>query len=56
MLSETYQPKREGYPKTISTSYNSCGPANSWISEQVKINIDTLGDTIHTRVLSTDCK
>lgn len=56
MLSESYNPKREGYPKTISTSYSSCGPNNDWISEQVKINIDTLGDTLYTRVLSTDCK
>jgi len=56
MLSETYKPKREGYPKTTSIVYNSCGPANYWIGEQVKIKIDTLGDTIHTRVLSTDCK
>lgn len=56
MLSEHYSPKREGYPKTTSLTYNSCGPANSWISEQVKVQIDTLGDTIHTRVLSTDCK
>lgn len=56
MLSEKYVPKREGYPKTISVTYNSCGPNNDWIGEQVKVNIDTLGDTIHTRVLSTDCK
>lgn len=56
MLSETYKPKREGYPKTKSVVYNSCGPANSWISEQVKVKIDTLGDTIYTKVLSTDCK
>ncbi len=56
MLSESYIPKREEYPKTISTSYSSCGPANDWIGEQVKLNIDTLGDTIYTRVLSTDCK
>ena len=56
MLSEKYVPTRKGYPRTASATYNSCGPANSWISEQVKIKIDTLGDTIHTRVLSTDCK
>lgn len=56
MLSENYSPTRKGYPRTTSLTYNSCGPANSWISEQVKVNIDTLGDTIHTRVLSTDCK
>ena len=56
MLSETYQPKREGYTKTISVTYNSCGPNNDWIGEQVKIKMDTLGDTIYTRVLSTDCK
>ncbi len=56
MLSEHYYPRRDGYPKTTSTTYNSCGPDNSWIGEQVKIYRDSVGDTIYTKVLSTDCK
>lgn len=56
MISEHYFPKRDGYPKTISTTYNSCGPDSSWIGDQVKIYRDSIGDTIYTKVLSTDCK
>ena len=56
MLSEHYYPRRDGYPKTTSTTYNSCGPDNSWIGEQVKIYRDSIGDTVYTKVLSTDCK
>jgi len=57
MISEHYYPRRSGYPKTASNSYNSCGPANSWIGEQVKIYRDSIGgDTVYTKVISTDCK
>ncbi len=54
MLSEHYYPRRDGYPKTTSTTYNSCDP--DWIGEQVKIYRDSIGDTVYTKVLSTDCK
>jgi len=56
ILSEHYSPRRDGYPKTISVTYNSCGPNNDWIGEQVKIQRDSVGDTIYTKILSTDCK
>jgi hypothetical protein len=56
ILAEHYFPNREGYPKTASAIYNSCGPNNDWIGEQVKIYRDSIGDTIYTKVLSTDCK
>jgi hypothetical protein len=42
MVSEKYEPTRDGYPKTTTLKYNSCGDANSWISEQ--FNIDTYKD------------
>jgi hypothetical protein len=56
ILSEHYSPNRDGYPKTTSTTYNSCGPNNDWIGEQVKIQRDSIADTVYTKVLSTDCK
>jgi len=56
MLSEHYFPNRNGYPKTTSYKYNSCGPANSWIGEQVTIDRETHHDTVYTKILSTDCE
>ncbi len=56
MVSEKYEPTRSGYPKTTSTKYNSCGPNNSWISEQVNIETYKLHDTTYTKVISTDCE
>jgi hypothetical protein len=56
MLSEHYSPNRSGYPKTSTSKYNSCGPANSWIGEQVIIDRETHQDTVYTKILSTDCK
>jgi len=56
MISEHYFPNRNGYPKTTSYKYNSCGPANSWIGEQVTIDRETHHDTVYTKILSTDCE
>lgn len=56
MVSEHYFPNRSGYPKTTSSKYNSCGPANSWIGEQVIIDRETHHDTVYTKILSTDCQ
>jgi len=56
MISEHYFPNRNGYPKTTSSKYNSCGPANSWIGEQVIIDRETHHDTVYTKILSTDCE
>ncbi len=56
MVSEHYFPNRDGYPKTTSSKYNSCGPANSWIGEQVIIDRETHHDTVYTKILSTDCQ
>ncbi len=56
MVSEHYFPNRSGYPKTTTSKYNSCGPANSWIGEQVIIDRETYQDTVYTKILSTDCK
>lgn len=56
MVSEHYFPNRDGYPKTTSSKYNSCGPANSWIGEQVVIDRETHHDTVYTKILSTDCQ
>ena len=56
MVSEQYVPNRDGYPKTTSSKYNSCGPNNSWISEQVNIETHKLHDTTYTKVISTDCE
>jgi hypothetical protein len=56
MVSEHYFPNRNGYPKTTLSKYNSCGPANSWIGEQVIIDRETHHDTVYTKILSTDCE
>ena len=56
MVSEKYEPTRSGYPRTSSSKYNSCGPANSWIGEQVVIDRETHHDTVYTKILSTDCQ
>jgi hypothetical protein len=56
MVSEKYEPTRSDYPKTSSSTYNSCGPANSWIGEQFKFESIKLHDTIYTRAITTDCK
>ena len=56
ILAEHYFPNRDGYPKTVSAVYNSCGPNNDWIGNQVKIYRDSIGDTVYTKVLSTDCR
>jgi hypothetical protein len=55
-LSEDYYPARDGYPKTTSSSYYSCGPNNSWIGNQVNVQRFILNDTLVTKVLSVDCK
>jgi hypothetical protein len=56
MLSEDYYPARDGYPKTTSSSYYSCGPNNSLIGNQVNVQRFILGDTLVTKILSVDCK
>lgn len=56
MISEKYEPTRDGYPRTSSSTYNSCGPANSWIGEQFKFESVKLHDTIYTKAITTDCK
>jgi hypothetical protein len=56
MLSEDYYPERDGFPKTTSSSYYSCGGNNSWIGNQVNVQRFILNDTLVTKVLSVDCK
>ena len=56
MVSEKYEPTRSGYPKTTTSTFNSCGPANSWIGEQFKFESVKLHDTIYTKAVTTDCK
>ena len=56
MVSEKYEPTRSGYPRTSSSTYNSCGPANSWIGEQFKFESVKLHDTIYYKAVTTDCK
>jgi len=56
MVSEDYYPARDGYPKTTSSSYYSCGPNNDWIGNQVNVQRFILNDTLVTKVLSVDCK
>ena len=56
MLSEDYYPARDGFPKTTSVSYYSCGENNSWIGNQVNVQRFILNDTLVTKVLSVDCK
>lgn len=56
MLSEDYYPDRDGFPKTTSSSYYSCGGNNSWIGNQVNVQRFILNDTLVTKVLSVDCK
>jgi hypothetical protein len=56
MLSEDYYPARDGYPKTTSSSYYSCGSNNSWMGNQVNVQRFILKDTLVTKVLSVDCK
>ena len=56
MVSEDYYPARDGYPKTTSSSYYSCGPNNDWIGNQVDVQRFILNDTLVTKVLSVDCK
>lgn len=56
MLSEDYYPHRDGYPKTTSVSYYSCGSDNSWIGNQVNVQRFIIKDTLVTKVLSVDCQ
>ena len=56
MLSEDYYPARDGYPKTTSVRYYSCGPNNSWMGNQVNVQRFIIQDTLVTKVLSVDCK
>ena len=56
MVSEDYYPARDGYPKTTSSSYYSCGSNNSWIGNQVNVQRFILNDTVITKGLSVDCK
>jgi hypothetical protein len=56
MLSEDYYPARDGFPKTTSSSYYSCGPNNSWMGNQVSVQRFILKDTLVTKVLSVDCQ
>jgi hypothetical protein len=56
MLSEDYYPDRDGFPKTTSSGYYSCGGNNSWIGNQVNVQRFILNDTLVTKVLSVDCK
>ena len=55
-LAEDYYPARDGFPKTTSSSYYSCGPNNSWIGEQVNVQRFILNDTLVTKILTVDCK
>ncbi len=56
MVSEKYEPTRSGYPRTSSSKYNSCGPANSWIGEQFIMETYKLHDTIYYKSVTTDCE
>jgi len=56
MLSEDYYPERDGFPKTTSSSYYSCGGNNTWIVNQVNVQRFILNDRLFTTVLSVDCK
>ena len=56
MVSEKYIPTRSGYPKTTTSKYNSCGPNNSWISEQVNMETYKFHDTTFYKIISTDCQ
>lgn len=56
MISEDYYPARDGYPKTTSSRYYSCGSNNSWIGNQLNVQRFILNDTLVTKVLSVDCK
>lgn len=56
MVSEKYIPTRDGYPKTTTSKYNSCGDANSWISEQFNIETYKLHDTSYYKAVTTDCE
>jgi len=55
-LSEDFYPARDGYPKTTSSSYYSCGPNNSWIGNQFNIQRFIFNDTLYTKALSVDCE
>lgn len=56
MLSEDYYPARDGFPKTTSSSYYSCGSNNEWMGNQVNVQRFIIQDTLVTKVLSVDCK
>jgi len=56
MLSEDYYPARNGFPKTTSSSYYSCGNNNEWMGNQVNVQRIIIKDTLVTKVLSVDCK
>lgn len=56
MISEDYYPARDGFPKTTSSKYYSCGSNNSWIGNQLNVQRFILNDTLVTKVLSVDCK
>jgi len=55
-LAEDYYPARKDFPKTTSSSYYSCGPNNSWIGEQIKVQRFIFKDTLVTKILTVDCK
>ena len=55
-LAEDYYPARKGFPKTTSSGFYSCGPNNSWIGEQIKIQRFVFKDTLVTKILTVDCK
>ena len=56
MVSEKYIPNRDGYPKTTTAKFSSCGSANSWLGEQVIIETHKFGNTTFYKVISTDCQ
>lgn len=56
MLSQDFYPKRNGYPKTTTAKFNSCGPNNSWIGEQLIVERFIYHDTIFTKIISVDCQ
>ncbi len=56
MVSEKYIPNRDGYPKTSTSRYNSCGDANSWIGNQFNMETYKLHDTTYYKAVTTDCE
>ncbi len=56
MVSEKYIPNRDGYPKTSTSRYNSCGDGNSWIGNQFNMETYKLHDTTYYKAVTTDCE